>query len=157
MILSAIAALAPTLAGLIFGDKGEEVAQTAVGVARQLTGESDDASAIAALKADPEKLVQWQEAMNNYALSVQEQLTRRHEADMKSDSWLAKNIRPLCLVGITIAIVVGVWLPDKYVSADRFTALTDMSQWVYGYYFVGRSTEKTGGLSGLADVFRRSR
>jgi len=157
MILSAIAALAPTLAGLIFGDKGEEVAKTAVGVAKQLTGESDDESAIAALKANPELLVQWQEAMNSYAIAVQEQLTRRHEADMKSDSWLAKNVRPLCLVGLTVAIMVGVWLPNQYVNADRFIALTDMSQWVYGYYFVGRSTEKTGGLDGLAGVFRRAK
>ncbi|WP_285906784.1 hypothetical protein [Pseudodesulfovibrio pelocollis] len=157
MILTAIAALAPSLAGLIFGDKGKEVAETAVGVAKQLTGESSDEAALAALKANPELLVQWQEAMHSYSIAIQEQLTRRHEADMQSDSWLAKNVRPLCLVGLTLAITVGVWLPDQYISSARFIALTDMSQWVYGYYFVGRSTEKTGGLEGLTGMFRRGK
>lgn len=74
------------------------------------------------------------------------QLTARHQADMGSDSSLAKNIRPLCLLFLTVAITVGVWLPDQYVSADRFRALTDMAVWVYGYYFVGRSAFDKGNV-----------
>lgn len=146
MILSAIAALAPTLAGLIFGEKGEEVANTAVSVAKSLTGETEDDAALNALKANPELLVKWQEAMNSYSISIQEQLTRRHEADMKSDSWMSKNIRPYCLLFLTAAITVGVFVPTEYVDSTKFQALTDMSQWVYGYYFVGRSTFDKGNL-----------
>lgn len=73
---------------------------------------------------------------------AQENLTARHESDMRSDSWLSKNVRPTCLLTITLTIMIGMFLPDEYVSAERYTALTDMSQWVYGYYFVGRSAEK---------------
>lgn len=74
------------------------------------------------------------------------QLTARHQADMAADSTLAKNIRPLCLLFLTLAVTVGVWLPDASVSADRFKALTDMAVWVYGYYFVGRSAFDKGNV-----------
>jgi hypothetical protein len=77
---------------------------------------------------------------------AQENLTSRHQADMASDSWLSKNIRPLCLLAITCAIVFGVFLPEELVDADKFRYLTDMSQWVYGYYFVGRSTFDKGNI-----------
>jgi hypothetical protein len=74
------------------------------------------------------------------------QLTARHAADMASDSPLAKNIRPLCLLFLTLAITVGVWLPDSRVSAERFKALTEMAVWVYGYYFMGRSAFDKGAV-----------
>ena len=35
----------------------------------------------------------------------QQELTKRHEADMASDSWLSKNIRPGTLVFILIVVV----------------------------------------------------
>ena len=145
-IVSAVAALAPTIAGWIGGDKAEEVVGTAVGFAKQLTGEDDDMAAINALKANPQLLIQWQKMMNNYELGLQKELTKRHEADMKSDSWLSKNIRPACLLFLTIAITVGVFMPVEYVDSTKFKALTDMSQWVYGYYFVGRSTFDKGNI-----------
>lgn len=74
------------------------------------------------------------------------QLTTRHTADMGSDSGLAKNIRPLCLLFLTLAVTVGVWLPDAHVSPERFKALTEMAVWVYGYYFVGRSAFDKGNV-----------
>ncbi|MEW5773342.1 MAG: hypothetical protein AB1916_07430 [Thermodesulfobacteriota bacterium] len=74
------------------------------------------------------------------------QLTARHQADTASDSRLSKNIRPLCLLFLTLAVTLGVWLPDSCVSADRFKALTEMAVWVYGYYFVGRSAFDKGNV-----------
>ena len=142
-IVSAVAALAPTIAGWIGGDKAEEVVGTAVGFAKQLTGEDDDMAAINALKANPELLIKWQEMINNYELGLQKELTKRHQADMESDSWLSKNVRPLCLIVITLAILVGMYTD---VSSAKFQALTDMSMWVYGYYFVGRSTFDKGNV-----------
>lgn len=94
------------------------------------------------------KLEQFQ--MQNITLLeqiAQENLSKRHEADMKSDSWMSKNVRPACLLIITVAIAIGMGVPDEYISADRYVALTDMSQWVYGYYFCGRSMEKTNVMS----------
>lgn len=77
---------------------------------------------------------------------AQENLTARHQADMSSDSWLSKNIRPICLLFVTLAITFGVYVPEDYVSQDKFQALTDMGVWVYGYYFVGRSTFDKGNV-----------
>ena len=77
---------------------------------------------------------------------AQGNLTARHQADMSSDSWLSKNIRPLCLLFITLAITIGVYLPEEYVTQEKFKALTDMGVWVYGYYFVGRSTFDKGNV-----------
>jgi hypothetical protein len=74
------------------------------------------------------------------------QMTARHQADMASDSRLSKSIRPLCLLFLTLAVAVGVWLPDSCVSADRFKALCELGQWVYGYYFVGRSAFDKGAV-----------
>jgi hypothetical protein len=122
-----------------------------------VTGTRDASSAASILAQNPELVMQLEAKVEEVNLAYAKELTKRHEADMASDSWMSKNVRPLCLMGLTIAIMVGVWLPDQYVSADRFTALTDMSQWVYGYYFVGRSSEKTGGLSGLTGLFSRKK
>jgi len=81
-----------------------------------------------------------------------EQLTRRHEADMKSDSWLSKNIRPMTIIAVTVGLLVATFLPDSYVAVDKYAALCDLNQWVYGYYFLGRSTEKAGGIAGLKNA-----
>lgn len=94
------------------------------------------------------ELQKWQ-AENETLLEkiAQENLSARHKADMTSDSWLSKNVRPLCLVCVTLAICIGVYLPDNCISDDKFKHLTDMGVWVYGYYFVGRSAEKTDVMS----------
>lgn len=83
---------------------------------------------------------------------AQENLTSRHEADMKSDSWLSKNCRPLCLISVIAATTVGIFIPEEYVSLEKFNALTDLVTFIAGYYFIGRSTEKVGGIG---KIFRK--
>ena len=46
--------------------------------------------------------------------SEQKQITKRWQADMSSDSWLAKNVRPATLVLYNIAVIVFIAL-DSYV------------------------------------------
>lgn len=93
------------------------------------------------------ELQKWQ-AENETLLEkiAQENLSARHKADMASDSWLSKNVRPLCLLFLTLAICIGVYLPESSVDDVKFKALTDMGVWVYGYYFVGRSTFDKGNV-----------
>jgi hypothetical protein len=74
----------------------------------------------------------------------QEELTKRLEADMASDSWLSKNIRPLTLV----AIFTGYFL-FAMMSAYGYNAneayVTLLGQWgmlVMSFYFGGRTLEK---------------
>ena len=77
---------------------------------------------------------------------AQEQVSRRWEADMKSDNWLSKNIRPLICIFLTGMFVVisifdgnagGFQIAPAYIPIYQTLLIT-----VYGAYFVGRSIEK---------------
>jgi hypothetical protein len=74
----------------------------------------------------------------------QQEITKRWESDMSSDSWLSKNIRPMAL----IAIFVGYFL-FAMMSAFGFNATESyvqlLGQWgqiVFLAYFGGRTAEK---------------
>jgi len=74
----------------------------------------------------------------------QQELTKRAQADMASDSWLSKNIRPMTLIFILVFYVVfammsagGVETNQKYVEL--------LGQWgmlIMSFYFGGRTLEK---------------
>jgi len=79
-------------------------------------------------------------------ISAQEQVTRRWEADAKGDVKLAKYIRPVTLIALTLFfMVVMVWdgldqafmPPDNYINLLELLMLT-----VFGAYFAGRTIEK---------------
>ena len=74
----------------------------------------------------------------------QTNLTQRMQADMASDSWLSKNIRPLTLIYILVAYLVLAILDAALVDiADSFVEL--LGQWgmlVMSFYFGGRTLEK---------------
>ena len=55
-----------------------------------------------------------QEVLMQAESQAQEQVTRRWEADMKSDNWLSKNIRPLICIFLTAIFVVLSYIPIKY-------------------------------------------
>ena len=95
--------------------------------------------AMAAKKAMKEVLVQAE-------AQAQEQVTRRWEADMKSDNWLSKNVRPLICIFLTAIFVVlsvfdgnagGFEIQESYIPIYQTLLIT-----VYGAYFAGRSIEK---------------
>ena len=46
-----------------------------------------------------------QEVLMQAESQAQEQVTKRWEADMKSDNWLSKNIRPLICIFLTVIFV----------------------------------------------------
>lgn len=79
-------------------------------------------------------------------ISAQEQVTRRWEADAKGDVKLAKYIRPVTLISLTVFfMVIMVWdgldqafmPPDNYINLLELLMLT-----VFGAYFAGRTIEK---------------
>ena len=51
-----------------------------------------------------------QKALLDAESKAQEQVTRRWEADMKSDSWLSKNIRPMTLIFLTVSTVLIIFM-----------------------------------------------
>jgi hypothetical protein len=73
-----------------------------------------------------------------------QELTKRLEADMKSDSWLSKNIRPLTMVYILTAYLFLALLDAFGLDiSDTFVSL--LGQWgmlVMSFYFGGRTLEK---------------
>ena len=74
----------------------------------------------------------------------QDNLTKRAEADMGSDSWLAKNIRPITLAYILTAYLLLAILDGTAIDVgDAFVEL--LGQWgmlVMSFYFGGRTLEK---------------
>lgn len=74
----------------------------------------------------------------------QNNLTKRAEADMSSDSWMAKNIRPITLAYILTAYLLLAILDGTAIDVgDAFVEL--LGQWgmlVMSFYFGGRTLEK---------------
>jgi len=86
------------------------------------------------------------EVMMKAESDAQSQVTKRWEADMKSDNWLSKNIRPLICIFLTAMFVIisifdgnagGFQIAPAYVPIYQTLLIT-----VYGAYFAGRSIEK---------------
>lgn len=77
-------------------------------------------------------------------LSEMKEVSDRWKADMQSDSWLSKNVRPIVLLYLlfllTLVVVVSFWkinIPEEYTSL-----LQVLSTSVFIAYFGGRSFEK---------------
>ncbi len=73
-----------------------------------------------------------------------QELTKRQEADMKSDSWLSKNIRPMTLVFILITYtafgLMSAW--DLEVNNNYVELLGQWGMLIMSFYFGGRTLEK---------------
>ena len=87
------------------------------------------------------------ELISNHELEVQKQVSTRWEADMKSDSWLSKNVRPLVLVFLVVSTVLMIFIDAGTIAFKVEQKWTDLLQLVLitviGAYFGGRSLEKT--------------
>jgi hypothetical protein len=74
----------------------------------------------------------------------QEELTKRLQSDMASDSWLSKNIRPLTLVAIFTGYFLFAMMSAFGHNANE-VYVTLLGQWgmlVMSFYFGGRTLEK---------------
>lgn len=73
-----------------------------------------------------------------------QELSKRWEADLNSDSWLAKNIRPMTLIFILVAYFFFAFMSMfNYETKSAYVEL--LGQWgmlVMTAYFGGRSLEK---------------
>ena len=73
-----------------------------------------------------------------------QELTKRHEADMASDSWLSKNIRPMTLVFIPLVYsafaTMSAW--DIEVNNNYVELLGQWGMLIMSFYFGGRTLEK---------------
>ncbi len=77
---------------------------------------------------------------------AQEQVTARWEADMNSDSFLSKNIRPMVLIYLTVIFTALCFFDGNIgefkIAEDYIPIFQSLLITVYGAYFVGRTWEK---------------
>ena len=73
-----------------------------------------------------------------------EELTKRLQADMSSDSWLSKNIRPMTLIAILAGyfIFAGLSAAGVQVNEAYVKLLGEWGMLIMSFYFGGRTLEK---------------
>ena len=97
------------------------------------------------------ELAQLQADMNE-----QDNLTKRTEADMKSDSWLSKNIRPMTLIFILAVYTTfaGMSAVDIEVNNNYVELLGQWGMLIMSFYFGGRTLEKIMDMKGKKDAVK---
>ena len=75
-----------------------------------------------------------------------QEISKRWESDMSSDSWLSKNIRPLSLAFLTLSLFLYVILDSSLnsfkIDSQWISLLGNLLMLVYGGYFGARTLEK---------------
>ncbi len=86
------------------------------------------------------------ELLSNYEIEIEKQVTARWESDMKSDSWLSKNVRPMTLIFLVVSSVLMIFIDSgtiNFTVDDEWKSLLQLVLvTVIGAYFGGRSYEK---------------
>jgi len=96
-----------------------------------------------------DKFVQNPEEKEAARQAIEEEISKRWDSDMSSDSWLSKNVRPLTLATIVSFLISMTFFEGFGVSnvSERWIGLWEMvSVTVIGGYFAVRSVDKRGRL-----------
>ena len=121
----------------IFGGGAEKLVESVGGVLDNLSTSKEE-------KLEAKRKIK--ELMVNHQVEVEKNVTERWKADMNSDSWLSKNVRPLVLVFVIACTMLLVFIDSgsikfevdqKWKSVLEITLIT-----IIGAYFGGRSVEK---------------
>jgi hypothetical protein len=147
-LLGLIKNIAPTLAGAVAGPLGA----AAISAIASKLGVSDSVEEVAkAIAGDPAAEAKLKELELEFTKVAADALknednnvTGRWNADMASDSWLSKNIRPMSLVAIFIGYFLFAMMSAFGLNANE-AYVTLLGQWgmlIMGAYFGGRTVEK---------------
>ena len=86
------------------------------------------------------------ELVSDYETKMEANITDRWKADMNSDSWLSKNVRPMILIFLVVSTVLMIFIDAGTIQFTVEQKWTDLLQLVLitviGAYFGGRSLEK---------------
>jgi uncharacterized membrane protein (DUF106 family) len=77
-------------------------------------------------------------------ITEQQELTKRQQADMASDSWLSKNIRPMTLIAILLGYFTFAMMSAFGIETNK-SYVELLGQWgmlIMSFYFGGRTLEK---------------
>ena len=101
------------------------------------------------ITTDEEKLEakrKLKELILSHEAEMQRNVSDRWKADMNSDSWLSKNVRPMTLIFLVVSTVLMIFIDAGAISFTVEEKWTDLLQLVLitviGAYFGGRSIEK---------------
>jgi|TARA_B110000908_G_C10214193_1_gene431874 hypothetical protein len=87
------------------------------------------------------------ELVATYETNMEKEISSRWSADMNSDSWLSKNVRPMVLIFLVVCTVLMIFIDAGTIAFNVEDKWTDLLQLVLitviGAYFGGRSLEKT--------------
>ena len=140
-LLGILKNVAPALATAALGPAGGLVVKA---ISEKLGVANSEQAVTEALTANPELALKLKEIDVRQFEIEQNNLTERLKADMTSDSWLSKNIRPMTLIYILVSYLLLAILDASVIDiADAFVEL--LGQWgmlVMSFYFGGRTLEK---------------
>ena len=102
------------------------------------------------LSTSKEEKLEAKRKLKELILSHQSQMeaniTDRWKADMNSDSWLSKNVRPMVLIFLITCTMLLIFIDAgslEFVVEEKWTDLLQLTLiTVIGAYFGGRSVEK---------------
>ena len=127
-----------SILGTIFSGGAKDLVEGVGGVIDDLHTSKEE-------KLEAERKIK--ELVASYQSSLEKEISTRWEADMKSDSWLSKNVRPLVLIFLVISTVLLIFIDAGIINFVVEAKWTDLLQLVLitviGAYFGGRSLEKT--------------
>ena len=127
-----------SILGTIFSGGAKDLVEGVGGVIDNLHTSKEE-------KLEAERKVK--ELVSSYQTTLEKEISSRWNADMKSDSWLSKNVRPLVLVFLVVATVLMIFIDAGTMNFVVEAKWTDLLQLVLitviGAYFGGRSLEKT--------------
>tara|TARA_R100001443_G_C3354080_1_gene177497 strand:+ start:950 stop:1339 length:390 start_codon:yes stop_codon:yes gene_type:complete len=96
-----------------------------------------------------EKLVlknKLQEIVNEHQSVIEQEVSKRWEADMNSDNWLSKSIRPLVMGWLVVATTLLIFIDAGFIAFEVEDKWVDLLQivliTVIGAYFGSRGLEK---------------
>ena len=80
-------------------------------------------------------------------MTEMQEVSKRWDSDMKSDSWLSKNTRPLSLIFLSVMTVAFIWVDSHEsisftVEQEWISLLKTLTTTVYVAYFGSRGAEK---------------
>jgi hypothetical protein len=82
----------------------------------------------------------------SHEAEMQKNVSDRWKADMNSDSWLSKNVRPMVLIFLIVCTMLMIFIDAGTIAFEVEEKWTDLLQLVLitviGAYFGGRSFEK---------------
>tara|TARA_R100001377_G_scaffold57291_1_gene34161 strand:+ start:416 stop:835 length:420 start_codon:yes stop_codon:yes gene_type:complete len=123
--------------GKIFSAGATELVDSVGGVLDNLTTSKEE-------KLEAKRKMK--ELIANHEAKMEANITDRWAADMNSDSWLSKNVRPLVLVFLVVSTVLMIFIDAGVISFVVEEKWTDLLQLVLitviGAYFGGRTMEK---------------